>query len=155
VVAGYTRRIKAPEGTANITVNSDESGPMEVFINVGRAGSDIAALAEAMGRLLSLCLRLPSPIPPSERMELIATQLRGIGGSRSIGFGAERVLSLPDAVAQALAWHLEQGIGASAPAPASAPARSTGNICPACGSGGLYVLEEGCRKCHGCGHSEC
>ncbi|OYV58079.1 MAG: hypothetical protein B7X01_04070, partial [Acidiphilium sp. 21-62-4] len=38
---------------------SDEEGPMEVFVNVGRAGSDIAALAEALGRLISLNLRLP------------------------------------------------------------------------------------------------
>ncbi len=54
VLHGYTRNIKAPEGTVNITVNSDEDGPLEVFVNVGRAGSDVAALAEAMGRLVSV-----------------------------------------------------------------------------------------------------
>ena len=182
IVFGYTRRIKAPEGTANVTINSDESGPMEVFINVGRAGSDIAALAEAMGRLMSLCLRLPSPMPPDERMELVATQLHGIGGSRSIGFGAERVLSLPDAVAQALTWHLEQGMSRRLPSLPAAPllplyadpeptqlslslfpqpgkangqAVATGNICPQCGSTSAYVFEEGCKKCHNCGYSEC
>ena len=182
MVFGYTRRIKAPEGTANVTINSDESGPMEVFINVGRAGSDIAALAEAMGRLMSLCLRLPSPMPPDERMELVATQLHGIGGSRSIGFGAERVLSLPDAVAQALTWHLEQGMSRRLPSLPAAPllplyaepeptqlslslfphpgkgngqAVATGNICPQCGSTSAYVFEEGCKKCHNCGYSEC
>ncbi|MGH2345151.1 MAG: adenosylcobalamin-dependent ribonucleoside-diphosphate reductase, partial [Chloroflexota bacterium] len=101
VVFGYTRQVRAPEGTANITINTDESGPVEVFLSVGRAGSDIAALAEALGRLISLSLRLPSPIEPEERLRLIATQLRGIGGSRSVGFGASRVLSLPDALAQA------------------------------------------------------
>ncbi|HWE61037.1 MAG TPA: ribonucleotide reductase N-terminal alpha domain-containing protein, partial [Chloroflexota bacterium] len=169
-VFGYTRRVKAPEGTANITINSDEEGPLEVFINVGRAGSDIAALAEAMGRLISLSLRLPSPMPPEERLQQMATQLRGIGGSRSIGFGAERVLSLPDAVAQALTWHLQQGLS-NVPAPISGtPGRNgqatpmqltlptltpTGNICPQCGSGSAYVMEEGCKKCHSCGYSEC
>jgi len=35
------------------------AGPPELFINVGRAGSDVAALAEALGRLVSLQLRLP------------------------------------------------------------------------------------------------
>jgi ribonucleoside-diphosphate reductase alpha chain len=170
-VFGYTRRVKAPEGTANITINSDQEGPLEVFINVGRAGSDIAALAEAMGRLISLSLRLPSPIPPEERLQLMATQLRGIGGSRSIGFGAERVLSLPDAVAQALTWHLQQGLS-DVPAPFSGtpnrngdeptPMQLTlpvpapmGNICPQCGSSSAYVMEEGCKKCHSCGYSEC
>jgi ribonucleoside-diphosphate reductase alpha chain len=175
VVFGYTRQVKAPEGTANITINSDEAGPLEVFISVGRAGSDIAALAEGMGRLISLCLRLPSPIPADERLQLMATQLRGIGGSRSIGFGAERVLSLPDAVSQALNWHIEQGLSnvprplnkaglnssGNGHGPATPAAKQLtlptvlGNICPSCGSSAAFVLEEGCKKCHGCGYSEC
>src|SRR5579883_1847404 len=45
VVKGYTRHLNSPEGKVNITINSDEHGPLEVFINVGKAGSDIAALA--------------------------------------------------------------------------------------------------------------
>ena len=49
VVQGYTRQIAAPEGKINVTINSDEQGPLEVFVNVGKAGSDIAALAEALG----------------------------------------------------------------------------------------------------------
>ncbi|TMF42819.1 MAG: adenosylcobalamin-dependent ribonucleoside-diphosphate reductase, partial [Chloroflexi bacterium] len=53
VVHGYTRQVSAPEGKINITINSDEHGPLEVFVNVGKAGSDIAALAEALGRLIS------------------------------------------------------------------------------------------------------
>jgi ribonucleoside-diphosphate reductase alpha chain len=176
VVFGYTRQVKAPEGTANITINTDETGPLEVFISVGRAGSDIAALAEALGRLISLNLRIPSSISTEERLQLIATQLRGIGGSRSIGFGAERVLSLPDAVAQALSWHLQQGLsnvprplakhtngngnghgsGYQGPTQLQLPtARVLGNMCPQCGSSAGFVLEEGCKKCHGCGYSEC
>ncbi|HET8846687.1 MAG TPA: LAGLIDADG family homing endonuclease, partial [Ktedonobacteraceae bacterium] len=51
VVQGYTRQVNAPEGKINVTINSDEHGPLEVFVNVGKAGSDIAALAEALGRL--------------------------------------------------------------------------------------------------------
>src|SRR6266705_4636937 len=47
VVQGYTRQVSAPEGKINVTINSDEHGPLEVFVNVGKAGSDIAALAEA------------------------------------------------------------------------------------------------------------
>ncbi|HEY6407651.1 MAG TPA: adenosylcobalamin-dependent ribonucleoside-diphosphate reductase, partial [Ktedonobacteraceae bacterium] len=49
VVQGYTRQVSAPEGKVNVTINSDEHGPLEVFVNVGKAGSDIAALAEALG----------------------------------------------------------------------------------------------------------
>jgi ribonucleoside-diphosphate reductase alpha chain len=106
VVAGYTRQIRAPEGKANITLNSDADGLLEVFVNVGKAGSDIAGLAEALGRLISLHLRIVSPLSPAERTREIIDQLRGIGGSRAVGFGPEQIRSLPDAVARALELHL-------------------------------------------------
>ncbi len=106
VLHGYTRNIKAPEGTVNITVNSDDGGPLEVFVNVGRGGSDVAALAEALGRLISSACA-SSPIPQEEKLREMALQLRGIGGSRTIGFGPEQVRSLPDAVGKALGEHLD------------------------------------------------
>ncbi|HLW01328.1 MAG TPA: adenosylcobalamin-dependent ribonucleoside-diphosphate reductase [Ktedonobacterales bacterium] len=106
VVAGYTRQIRAPEGKANITLNSDADGLLEVFVNVGKAGSDIAGLAEALGRLISLHLRIVSPLSPADRTREIIDQLRGIGGSRAVGFGPEQIRSLPDAVARALELHL-------------------------------------------------
>ncbi len=106
VVSGYTRQIRAPEGKANITLNSDADGLLEVFVNVGKAGSDIAGLAEALGRLISLHLRIVSPLSPAERAREIIDQLRGIGGSRAVGFGPEQIRSLPDAVARALELHL-------------------------------------------------
>ena len=33
--------------------------------------------------------------------------MRGIGGSRSVGFGMQQIRSLPDAVARALEQHME------------------------------------------------
>jgi ribonucleoside-diphosphate reductase alpha chain len=126
VVYGYTRQIRAPEGKVNITLNSDQTGLLEVFVNVGRAGSDIAALAEALGRLISLHLRVDSPLSPNERAREIVDQLRGIGGSRAVGFGPNQIRSLPDAVARALEIHLEEHLGqgpsASAPTTFQAPA---------------------------------
>jgi ribonucleoside-diphosphate reductase alpha chain len=163
VVQGYTRAVKAPEGTVNITINSDDGGPLEVFVNVGRAGNDIAAMAEAIGRLISLNLRLPSPMSPQARMKEMAAQLRNIGGSRTVGFGPEQVRSLPDAVAQALEKHLalatnghsNGGSGLAEALVSIEPGRTwTGNLCPQCG-GYTLAMEEGCKKCHGCGYSEC
>jgi len=107
MMQGYTRHVTAPEGKVNITINSDEHGPFEVFVNVGKAGSDISALAEALGRLISLNLRILSPLSQTDRAQEIADQLRGIGGSRSIGFGMQQVRSLPDAVARVLEQHME------------------------------------------------
>jgi ribonucleoside-diphosphate reductase alpha chain len=161
VVEGYTRAVKAPEGTVNITINSDADGPLEVFVNVGRAGNDIAAMAEAIGRLISLNLRLPSPMSPQARMKEMAAQLRNIGGSRTVGFGAEQVRSLPDAVAQAMEKHLGAGGNGHGQSPLAEALTSinaakswTGNLCSQCGAYTL-VYEEGCKKCHSCGYSEC
>ncbi len=112
VVHGYTRQIVAPEGKVNVTLNSDEHGLLEVFINVGKAGSDIAALAEALGRLVSLNLRMLSPLPPNERAREMARQLRGIGGSRAAAAaGPLQARSLPDAVALALEEFVEMPSG--------------------------------------------
>ena len=176
VVHGYTRQVSAPEGKINITINSDEHGPLEVFVNVGKAGSDIAALAEALGRLISLNLRILSPLSQTDRAREIAEQLRGIGGSRSVGFGIQQVRSLPDAVARALEQHFDEMKQQEAEHEAeaeSAPTANgnshgekaaslqsmallglTGNLCPQCGCNTM-VYEEGCKKCYNCGHSEC
>lgn len=107
VISGSTYKIKTPVGTAFITVNQDEKGnPYEVFINVGRAGSDVQAMAEALGRLISKSLKFNSHLDTRERAMVIIDQLRGIGGRRSVGFGPYKVLSLPDAVAIAISNHL-------------------------------------------------
>jgi ribonucleoside-diphosphate reductase alpha chain len=144
VVHGYTRQVNAPEGKVNVTINSDENGALEVFVNVGKAGSDMAALSEALGRLISLNLQIPSTLSQDHRILEIIKQLRGIGGSRSVGFGIHQVRSLPDAVARALELHAE---------PVST-SRPTGNLCPGCDCHTL-VYEEGCKKCYSCGYSEC
>lgn len=100
---GITRRIATPVGHAFVTINEDEAGnPFEVFINVGKAGTDIYADAEAIGRLISLALRIPSNYAPTEVIQQVVNQLSGIGGSSSRGFGAERIHSLADAVSKVL-----------------------------------------------------
>jgi len=181
LVEGYTRQVRAPEGKINVTINSDGDGPFEVFVNVGKAGSDIAALAEALGRLISLNLQILSPVSQSDRAQEIADQLRNIGGNRSVGFGPQQVRSLPDAVARALELHMaslqtmktttmveaaktevheaEEHTGGKQIIDGITPTSVahltvTGNLCPQCGCNTM-VNEEGCRKCYSCGHSEC
>ncbi|MCR4284948.1 MAG: ribonucleoside-diphosphate reductase, adenosylcobalamin-dependent, partial [archaeon] len=106
-VHGTTYRIPTPVGTAYITINTNGGDePLEVFINgVGRAGSDLYAMAEGLGRIISLALRYSSHLTPHERIKDIMKQLEGIGGGRPTGFGKDRVKSLPDAVAKVLAMH--------------------------------------------------
>jgi len=161
---GYTYSISTPLGKAFITINENGgSQPFEVFINTSKAGSETAAVSEAIGRLLSYLLRLASPVEPRQRLREIVRQLSGIGGGRSLGFGPNRVRSLPDGVAQALAEYLEEfGAGEAPPASgsngnghaAAQPTLKIGDLCPECGEAAV-VNEEGCRKCYACGYSEC
>jgi ribonucleoside-diphosphate reductase alpha chain len=157
-LTGATYRMETPIGTAFITVNDNGGGePFEVFVQVGKAGSDTMAVAEALGRLVSLVLRLPSPLSPRQRLEAAISQLSFIGGGQPTGFGAAKVLSLPDALARTLAEHI--GTSRATPAPAASPTsasglRRVGDLCRECGQATL-VYEEGCKKCLSCGFNEC
>ncbi len=170
-LSGRTFSIDTPVGKAFITINRNGGEqPFEVFINTSKAGSETAAVSEAIGRLISYILRLASPIAPRNRLEEVVRQLIGIGGGRSLGFGPNRVRSLPDGVGQVLAEYLreeeeydpEPGSGKGNGHHETAyqepmsfqPQMKIGDLCPECGEAAV-VNEEGCRKCYACGFSEC
>ena len=173
-LTGKTYHIETPLGKAFITINENGgTEPFEVFINTAKAGSETAAVSEAIGRLISYILRIAGPVIPSDRLREVVRQLAGIGGGRSLGFGPNRVRSLPDGVGQVIEMYLREkdGLAGSAPpiersngngghtleaeteAPMFAPQR-IGDLCPECGEAAV-VNEEGCRKCYACGFSEC
>lgn len=185
ILQGVTVSVRTPFGVAYITMNSDENGyPFEVFITApGKAGSDLQADAEGLGRMISLQLRTTAPQNRQQMLKLIIDQLQGIGGSRSYGMGPNRVTSLPDAVAATLLSHYfpedkaQQltlfaqtfdtggnggngnglpGGSAALPAPAQADPQAINGaeLCPSCGTVSL-IRAEGCRKCLTCGYSEC
>jgi ribonucleoside-diphosphate reductase alpha chain len=104
-------------------------------------------------------------------LQEIIRQLSGIGGGRPLGFGPNRVRSLPDGVAHVLSDYLASRLAGeldpdpSRPAaarPAEEPAAiqadqpllTIGDLCPECGQAAM-VNEEGCHKCYACGYSEC
>jgi ribonucleoside-diphosphate reductase alpha chain len=155
-LTGKTYRTETPIGTAFITVNrTDENEPFEVFVQVGKGGSDTYAVAEAMGRLISLVLRLPSPLSTQRRLEEVISQLVRIGGAQPTGFGPGKILSLPDALARTLAEDIGQIKPAGAPPVASPEAKKkVGDLCKECGQA-TFVYEEGCKKCLSCGFNEC
>jgi ribonucleoside-diphosphate reductase alpha chain len=159
MLQGETHRVTTPLGNTYVTINENgDYQPFEVFIQTSKAGSDTAAVSEAIGRLISYVLRLSSPIAPRDRMEEVIKQLSGIGGGRPLGFGSNRVLSLPDGVAQALSEYLEDSplpeLKSNGHVPPKVGQMSFGDLCPECGEAAV-VNEEGCRKCYSCGFSEC
>lgn len=178
-LTGSTYKIKTPVGTAFVVINSDDLGnPFEVFINVGKAGTHVMADAEAIGRLLSMALRIPSVLSSRSIAEAMIEQLAGIGGADSVGFGNGKVRSLADGIAKVLRRHFDEqdgkadlkngylddsqakellkgGRGSSAQQmPLSTSLTKKADLCPDCGQASL-VLEEGCAKCYLCGASKC
>ena len=166
---GVTARERTPLGTAFVTINyanGNPKEPFEVFVRLGKAGSDLEADAEALGRLLSLILRLPSAMTRENRLREVINQLEDIGGSRSTGFGPERVRSMPDAIARALSRWLETVNGnegessfraeenAISPNGKLVHAATTGDFCPRCRQASL-ITQQGCLRCTDCGYKEC
>jgi ribonucleoside-diphosphate reductase alpha chain len=180
ILRGTTRKMNSPLGDVYVTINEDENHqPFEVFATLGKAGSIAMADTEAIGRLISLALRFG--IPVSE----VHQQLRGISSDRAIGFGLNKVLSVPDAIAQAVELREQEKAGIQQELiPDLLPGREGGE------SGGLAAeppvegelaflpplngydpgetfigtcpdcqsqleFAEGCMKCHVCGFSEC
>jgi ribonucleoside-diphosphate reductase alpha chain len=165
---GNTIYVDTPLGKTFVTINENGGGqPFEVFVNTAKAGSETAAVSEAIGRLISYILRLVSPVSPRERLMEVWRQLSGIGGGRPLGFGPNRVRSLPDGVAQALEEYLKNSSSTASDMddddnghfPVSDLSDETshnqiGDLCPECGQAAV-VYEEGCRKCYACAYSEC
>lgn len=155
---GSTYKIATPQGTAFVTVNKTENDmPIELFITVGKAGSDLSGMSEAIGRLISGWLRASSDSMTT--VKEIISHLVGIGGSRSVGFGANRISSVPDAIARVLADEYGISIRQNGADVVKKESREISvfsyvNMCPDCGNASL-VQEEGCSKCYNCGYSVC
>ncbi len=172
IIEGKTVRVKTPIGTAFVTLNYDDVGPRETFINVGKSGSDISADSQAIGRLLSLCFRYNIPLNE------IIDQLKGIKSNPII---TEKgwVYSLADGIAKAFEIidagreigekqttlpiksngqekelkELNTKAGVDKTKDKQKRGKLSGNMCPDCGN--LLEMVEGCEVCRVCGYSRC
>lgn len=179
VLRGATYKVNTPFGMAYITINDLDGIPSEIFLNVGKAGSDVFAMSEALGRVCSLFLRYGNH---GNKEALLIKHLKGIGGSGAIGFGANRVESIADAVAKSLEMHVQANAAhngapyvtaaAEAADHSHAAAEDHGHgshshghsslnlgsqskdICPNCGTASL-IPSDGCKTCTSCGYSRC
>ena len=153
------RSIKSPVGKISVKIGiaPEDKLPFEVWIDLSKGGTAINADREALARLMSLIMRIDSPVDPYRRMELIADQIIDIGGGESIGVGEARVLSLPDGVGKAMLLLLEDLRAKAEKREAKrngANGHSLTDICPKCHQSTL-VYAEGCFTCKSCGYSKC
>lgn len=153
---GVTYKFRTEAGNLYVTVNKNkEDRPFEVFIQIGKSGTTLVSLAEAIGRLVSLALR--SGIDPQDLID----QLKDI---KSVSVRQESgivIHSIPDAIAKAI--ELSAGGGdltkevrarqvAQLPSPEDVE-RYSYDICPVCG--GVMVKVGACSTCQSCGYSTC
>ncbi len=169
-------------GQIDCELTYSSTGLERIWLTVGKSGTEVQSLCEAIARLVNLLLASGTPIPT------LVKELRGIRGGDAEGFGPHRVLGLADLIGKLLQEAPEIGaISAQSqpavsepqitPATTSQPAepaptvtlvnsdpawanlptdsRHSASLCPECGSE-LYQMN-GCSggACNVCGYSSC
>lgn len=154
---GETLSRSTPFGTAHVTINEhpDDNEPFELFVRLGKSGAEVMAWSEALGRVASYMLSIPSSVPPRIRLAEVANQLSGIGGSETWGHGKDRVVSAPDAVAKTILTYLGKGDDTNVETPAyTKTTMKPKDLCPDCGQATLTFTQR-CGLCTSCGFSKC
>ncbi len=129
-------------GNLYVTVNEDEKGVCEVFVNIG--GEGCPPLSEAVGRLISLALRSGIDV------NAVLKQIRGI---RCIGCVSDEdtvVLSCPEAIARALEAQVKGSVKFN---PKTGFRPRPLDICPVCNT--IMTHKEGCLVCENCSYTQC
>jgi ribonucleoside-diphosphate reductase alpha chain len=165
-----TFTVHTPFGKMRATITelpSHPGRPFDVSLSIGKSGNDVNAFTEAIGRLVSLCLR--GGIDPQE----VVDQLIGIGGTaQEQTLRPDRSLSLPDAFGkllrariEAMAQHQQREVitvqGSNGPTtvtlePLAEPGYQPDptKLCPDCKQATL-TFQQGCINCISCGYSKC
>ncbi len=150
--------IRTGYGGLHVHIDYDETGPYRLFTSLSPLGTDISGLTSVVGIMISKYLETGGD------PKRILKHLNSVKGDRPFGFGAQRVDSIPHAIAIALRTHLQKHGKMEAPATAVAEAkgglelwdRSSALYCPDCFSANV-AQQSGCTgvTCFDCGHSEC
>ena len=146
-LTGFTTKVTTGMGNLYITVTEYDGKPFEVFAIIGKSGRSTTAKTEAIGRLISLCLRA------GVNLEEIVDQLKGIGGEHPVFQKDGLVLSIPDAIARVLEKRYLKNKNKKERKKERHENSLNGGRCPECGE--KITFEEGCMKCYSCGFSSC
>jgi ribonucleoside-diphosphate reductase alpha chain len=156
ITQGITQKVETGCGHMYVTINSDEFGACEVFVQMGKVGGCASAQLEAIARLASLALR------SNLKVDALVRQLKGIRCQSPMWNKGRMITSCGDAVGQALEQFLSldlQGRSSNFEIPSIRPAHAEYGaqrsiaMCPDCGNSIEHL--EGCLKCPSCGWSKC
>ncbi len=143
VVFGKTIKDTTPWGSIYITLNLDGKEPFEIFINVGKSGSEMKAMTEALSRVISIGLRSGCSL------EDFIDTLKGLSGKEywMLNCDDDHVArSIPDAIALLLEKLIDREV-------INARKSDKSLLCPECGS--PLEMISGCQYCFSCGYSPC
>ncbi len=143
IMQGTTTRFRIGNcGNLYVTVNEDERGVCEVFVNIG--GEGCPPLTEAVGRLTSLALRSGIDV------DAVLNQIKSIRCIGCVSDSSTEVLSCPEAISRALETQAKGSIRFN---PKKGLRPKPVDICPECNT--VMVHTEGCKVCETCGYSQC
>jgi ribonucleoside-diphosphate reductase alpha chain len=148
ITKGVTECVNTGCGHLYVTVNSDDKGIFEVFALLGKAGGCASAQLEAIGRLISLSLRVGVEVAD------VVKHLRGIRCPSIAWEEGKSILSCADAIASVLEKHIK--VDGKTKLEDYGLAKSLvgqQRQCPECNN--LLVFEEGCNHCPACGYTKC
>ncbi len=169
LMTGQTIKLTMPQGALYVTADIDENSQVrEVFINLGKTGSDEKSYCEAIGRLISKYLQLGGDVKE------VVESLKGIKSNSSISWDQGlKLYSIPDSIAKALEilsgtaqygpqnqtltgtrTSIATGKQMAIDSPVSAIGGDKVEICVSCGEKGV-VHENGCYVCKFCGYTKC
>ncbi|MFH1539774.1 MAG: TSCPD domain-containing protein, partial [bacterium] len=157
VTTGTTEKVITGCGHLYVTVNKDERGMCELFTQMGKSGGCAAAQAEAISRLVSLCLR------SGVKVDQIVKHLRGIRCHSPSWQNGGQILSCPDAVGIVIERYLKAYSKGKISMTPEENHELIGyskdsldhllGACPDCG--GVVEHESGCVVCRLCGFTRC
>ncbi len=130
---------------AYVTTSFDEENRLrEVFVNVGKAGTTLNSMFQAVGRLISVALRRY----PDLADRFIET-MEGIESGEFYTCNEYRAHSLPDMLAKIMRDALK-----ATQKEKEELRKGSGDLCPNCGNLAMY-RNGGCKTCDQCGYSTC
>ena len=154
VTKGFTEKIRTGCGNLYVTINEDEYGLCEIFMQMGKSGGCPASQNEAIARLISLALR------SGIRIESILEQLRHIRCPMPTWDEGMPVHSCADAIAIVLDRYIKKELNTKQErldvvVTSNGGSNHTGMPaqCPECGE--VLVFSEGCVSCKCCGYTKC
>ncbi len=149
-------KINTGQGPLHVHINYDDEGPLQIFMNISPAGTEISGLCTSLGIMLSKYLE------QNGDPKALLKHLNSIKGDKPFGFGPKRVDSIPHAVAKVLKDHLvetghfTQTNGQTTLHKEGIKKKDDKIYCPTCFSSNVEMVS-GCSEptCFDCGYSKC